>query len=257
MIPETLVLCAAVGGVPTRNCLDFLVLLQTAGATVQLGTALADVSLTRCLQAADAYDILQRRDDLSYVLWVDHDMHTRLDSVARMISCLNIANQSLGVDCCISGAYLNRHQDNRLAAWALKQTRFDDCNHVEVRLPDVEYPMQLYPALCGMGCLLQTRKGFMRHCDGSEHMCYPTQNHIVPIVCQSHPVHASELSQYVDVNANQDLLYWQPEDFDYCAREFDDGRPVYLAPIDWAHDCRGSLVPDLETVFPGLCELRM
>lgn len=248
MIPKTLVLCAAPNGVPTKGCLDFLQLMMCAGATVQLGQCATDVTLTRCLQAADAYDMLRRRDDLQYVLWVDSDMHTTLASVALMLNIVQ-SEQRADVDCNVSGAYRNRHRSNQLAAWAIKGEPGAQAFVHEV---DETTSVELVPALTGMGCLLQTRNAFVSHCHESEHMCYPTIDTMIPVVCQSHPIHASELAQYIDVNANQDLLYWQGEDFDYCAREFDAGRPVYHCPVPWNHDCRSALVPDLETVFPGL-----
>jgi hypothetical protein len=252
MIEETLVLCAAAGGTPSRDCLNFLLLMQSAGAWVQLGTACTDVSLTRCLQAADACEALRSKSNLKYVLWVDHDMHTNLYNVSKMIRALVAVREQMNLDCCISGAYLNRHKDNKLAAWALKGADSSGC--VKVQIGD-EVPMTLIPALCGLGAFLQSKESFLAHCDESEHMCYPTENTIVPVVCQSHPVHASELAEFIHVDANKDRYYWQGEDFDYCTREFDAGRPVYLAPIDWAHESRGILMPDDNTVFPGLGQL--
>lgn len=255
---DVLVLCASLS--PTASCEQYLRTLQSLGATVQYGSCYPEVSLTRCLQAAAAYQTLQCFPRLQWVFWLDHDMCSYPDALETLIMCSEKLSRSGGPVLdplklpSVSGAYINRHDirgATRLAAHALK-----DALPIELSLPIVakrELPdYHATRALVGMGCLLQHRTVFMAHCDESEHFCYPSDDYLVPLVCSSHRWHSSEMAQYLDINGECDKWYWLGEDFSYCIRELDRGREVYLVDVPWGHEFLRVTYPDVGTVFPGL-----
>lgn len=261
---DVLVLCAPHGS-PSPACAHYLQLLQMHGALVQFSVCYAEVGLTRCVQAAAAYQTLRDHPQLRWVFWLDWDMTAHVESLEVLIMVAErlTLNDDRAMTPTVSGAYVNRHDvrngRTRLAAHSCK-----DCITVDVAIPaiireEANGPLpsrgpQSYAAtvaLCGMGCLLQSREVFMLHCDESEHFCYPTEDYLVPLVCQSFRIHASELGQYVAIDASADRYYWQNEDFDYSVRELEKGRTVYVVDIPWGHEFMRATYPDEKTVFPG------
>lgn len=257
---DVLVLCAPHGS-PSPACLSYLQQLQLHGALVQFSVCYADVGLTRCVQAAAAYQTLRNHPQVRWVFWLDWDMHAHIESLEAliMVAVRMSFNDDPAMTPTLSGAYVNRHDirngSTRLAAHSCK-----DCKTVDVDVPAIVRDdgtvaggsaFSATVALCGMGCLLQSREVFMLHCDESEHFCYPTEDYLVPLICQSYRIHASELAQYVAIDPNADRYYWQNEDFDYCVRELDKGRPVYVVDIPWGHEFMSVTYPDAKTVFPG------
>jgi hypothetical protein len=228
--------------------------LREQGATLQLLKATADVALTRNNQAGLAVKMLESNPELDWVLWVDSDMSSSIDSVRLMMT---VAVSLAQVDSYVpnvSGSYVNRHDVagvSRMAAFAVRGAETSTVV-LETTRADLPSELSVVPALTGMGCLLQHRNSFLAHCLESEWFVYPAPPNIVPCVCQPHVAHASELGQYLEMKPNDENLYWVAEDFDYCQREFDMGRVVYVAPIAFGHDNTVRLVPDNSTVFPGL-----
>jgi len=164
----------------------------------------------------------------------------------------------------ISGSYVNRHQPNEhseLAAYALKDAvaRMVAVN-TTVPLPvvtaddqqTVPVHLRCVPALTGLGCFLQHRRAFLSHYHAAPKFIYTTRQQVMPAMCQAHLLHASELSQWLDVDTNADRSFWVADDFDYCLRELEQGRLVYVAPVAFGHDSLIRLMPDSHTVFPGL-----
>ena len=152
----------------------------------------------------------------------------------------------------LSGCYLNRHrQEPQVAAWALKRAEV-----IEIQLKNEDGSLlpgaPLIPALTGLGCFLQSRKVFLLHCEESTNFHYQSPDLIVPQVCASRLIHCSEYSQFIDVPATGDTWYWLGEDFDYCVRELELGRLVYVAPTIFGHVDSIILVPDDNCMFPGL-----
>lgn len=244
-LSNVLVLCAPYDGVSSLPMLT-LAQFQAAGASVQLHQASADVSLTRCLQAASACEQLQANDKLEWVFWLDCDMVGEPMKVATMIDYstqLRQLSEAIDPDYpSLSGCYLNRHrQPPQVAAMSLKRAEPIELN---------DGP--LIPALTGMGCFLQHKSTFTKHCDESTHFHYKDKDTIIPEVCVSRLIHCSEYAQFIDIAADGDAWYWLGEDFDYCVRELEFGRLVYVAPAVFGHVDSIVLVPDGKCMFPGL-----
>jgi hypothetical protein len=250
MYSDVLVLVAPHGS-PTPKCSQYISTLREMGATIVFSQCYAEVSLTRNVAASAAYDVLQKCPDLKWVFWLDADMVGMPYALGTLRAiALSIAEyDSDGRAPTLSGAYVNRHDYRhdrvRLAAHATK-----DAEEIEIAIGGADW--QLTMALCGMGCLLQSRQVFMQHCDESEHFCYPSEDHLVPEVCSAFRVHASELSEYIELQPGADRYYWQNEDFDYCVRELDRGRNVYLVNVPFGHEFMQVVYPTSQAVFPGL-----
>lgn len=254
-LKNVLVMCAPYEGITAIPMLG-LAQMQAAGATVLMHQASADVSLTRCLQAAEACNILHKNSELQWVFWLDSDMASNPSAVVMMIRYaeqLRESNASSdGLAPSLSGCYLNRHrQDSQVAAWALKRA---DAILIELKNDDgsVVPAAPLIPALTGLGCFLQSRKVFLMHCEESTNFHYQSPDIIVPQVCASRLIHCSEYAQFIDILATGDTWYWLGEDFDYCVRELELGRLVYVAPTIFGHVDSIILVPDEKCFFPGL-----
>lgn len=257
---DVLVLCAPHGS-PSPACSHYLQLLQMHGALIQYSVCYAEVSLTRCVQAAAAYQTLRDHPQLRWVFWLDWDMTAHVESLEALIMVAErlTLNDERSMTPTLSGAYINRHDirhaSTRLAAHCCKDNVTLDVDIPAVNREDKTVAggtsFAATVALCGMGCLLQSREVFMLHCDESEHFCYPTEDFLVPMVCQSSRIHASELGQFVAIDPNADRYYWQNEDFDYSVRELDHGRLVYVVDIPWGHEFNRVTYPNEKTVFPG------
>lgn len=255
-LEHVLVLCAPLAS-PTSNCLDFLMAMREAGATVAMASATADAACTRNNQAAQGMLALKSNPELHWVFWCDWDMSAGIDSVAMMIDISTTLQYDSMPFPSISGSYINRHAkdgSSELAAFALKGGPITPVE-IELRNSERKHSMNCIPALTGMGCLLQHADAFLAHCDESEMLTYPKKGQSIPCVCQAHVAHASELGQYLELEAADEDLYWLAEDFDYCTRELDAGRLVYVAPIAFGHDKLVRMLPDSKTVFPGLRKL--
>jgi hypothetical protein len=232
---------------------QFVSRLQAEGANVIKTQAKAEVSLTRCVLANEAYDVLRQASQLEWVFWLDQDISGEPGSVVLMkkISAwLDYEHQ--GMPPSVTGLYVNRYSyPYRMAAYSLKNLDPITLDGEASPVPDEN--LQAVPVLCGMGCLLQHRNVFRQHCDESQHFAFPNRDKIVPEVCSSHIIHSSELAKYVDlVSPEENIYYWQSEDFDYSCREWEHGRPVLALPFAFGHECSRILMPDESTVFPGL-----
>jgi hypothetical protein len=248
---NVLVLCAPFNGVPTASCMHYLLNLQAMGATVQFSTCYAEAALTRCLQAASAYQTLQQRPQLQWVFWVDGDMcsyPSALESLMLLaIKLGEVQGEPILNAPTISGAYVNRHKLQgapKLAAYAVRGAL-----RTPVEVSGEEWGVT--QAFVGMGCLLQSRAVFMAHCDESAHFCYPSEDYLVPLVCQSHRIHCAELAEFLPIDDSKDTFFWHSEDFSYCAHEFERGRLVYLADVPFGHEFLRVSYPDNGCVFPG------
>ena len=249
-----LVLCAASDSAPTYNCKMFLAQLRERGASIQVVKATADAALTRNNQAGLAAKLLEGDKSLDWVLWLDWDMSAAVDAVSLlMVTALSLAAGDTVVPN-VSGSYVNRHSaegSSLLSAFAIKQAQVVVVT-LETERKDFPSELSVVPALTGMGCLLQHRSSFLAHCIESEQFTYPKHPDLLPCVCQPHVSHASEMGQYLELKPDDESLYWIGEDFDYCMREFDMGRPVYVSPVQFGHDSVVRLMPDSSTIFPGL-----
>lgn len=233
---------------------QFVNRMQSEGAHVIRTEAKAEVSLTRCVLAGAAYNVLQQAKELEWVFWLDQDISGEPGNVVAMIEvakAIGILNEPVTMPS-VTGLYVNRYsRPPRMALYAIT-------NCTPVVMPEGQHPIagagniDCVPVLCGMGCLLQHREVFMQHCDESRHFAFPNRDTIVPEVCTSHPIHSSELAKYIPVSPDEDLYYWQSEDFDYCTREWEQGRLVLSLPFMFGHECNRILMPDDTTVFPGL-----
>lgn len=223
--------------------------LQAEGACILKTQAKAEVSLTRNVLAGHACDALRSLPNLHWVFWLDQDITGTVGGVLQLIELSShIMQLSTGLGYpTMSGMYVNRYVTPRiLACHALRgmdRLRIDDLG---------EHPLDCVPALCGMGCLLQHRSTFLAHCDESPHFLFPTRDTIVPEVCSSHRIHSSEIAKYLPIDPELDAYWWQSEDFDYCAREFEQGRLVFAAPVAFGHETESILWPDEQATFPGL-----
>jgi len=256
-LKNVLVLCAPYGGI-TAVPMHSLAKMQAAGATVLMHQASADVSLTRCLQAGEAQNVLHKNLELEWVFWLDADMASDPSAVVTMIQYAeqlrDLQETGPKLHPSLSGCYMNRHRNPpQVSAVALKRAEI-----IELPLKNndgTEHPAApLIPALTGLGCFLQSREVFLMHCEESTNFHYDDPDHIVPQVCTSRVIHCSEYAQFVEVAANQDKWFWLGEDFDYCVRELEVGRLVYVAPTVFGHIDSIVLVPDDRVMFPGLTE---
>ncbi|UCC72319.1 MAG: hypothetical protein JSV86_18425 [Gemmatimonadota bacterium] len=73
----------------------------------------------------------------------------------------------------------------------------------------------------------------MNHCEESAEV--PHDNSTMPCVTASGPLKKQD-----------GTIIWAPEDFTYCACEWNAGRGVYLAPVRFGHVGRVVLYPDDE-----------
>lgn len=255
-IYDDVLVISAPHGSPTPSCGTYFHRLQSLGAHVYNSTCHAEVGLTRCLQAASAYQLFQSNERLNWLFWVDGDMVADPRALQALILISERIEAMSGQYATVSGAYVNRHDiehNVRLAAHAVKRSFSFEVNLAPNPADLLErcvYHATL--ALCGMGCLLQHRSTFMQHCDESEHFCYPNEEYLIPLVCQSTRIHASELAEFLHVDASKDLWYWNNEDFDYSMRELSKGRCVYLVDVPFGHEFARVTFPDRNTVFPGL-----
>lgn len=248
-LSDVLVMLAPYGRA-SESTTHFVDVLRMQGATLIKTQAKAEVSLTRCVLASCAYDVLRTMPHLNWAFWLDQDVSSNPSSVQDLIRIAQfIRNNGEGIDYpTLSGVYVNRHTTPpRVAAYAIR--RMDPLRLVG---PVAPQEIECVPALCGMGCLLQHRATFMAHCDESEHFAFPNRNTIVPEVCSSHRIHSSEFGKYIELPEGEDLYYWMSEDFDYCAREFEHGRLVLTCPVMFGHETEHVLWPDGTCVFPGL-----
>jgi len=258
-LSNVLVLCAP-HGAPTPACSDTILALHQAGAVIQLTQCTSDAALTRNRQATLAQRSLISHggEKFDWVFWLDGDMSGPPDAVRLMISVAQALTDG-GVVPSISGMYVNRHHPAghlEVAAFALNGAveRVVAVERLEPAAPGAPTPLYLrcVPALTGLGCFLQSRATFLAHYDESPRFVHTDINSPIAAVCQAHLIHASELGEWVDVDRTADRAFWIAEDFDYCTRELEEGRMVFVAPISWAHDKVISLMPDSRTVFPGL-----
>jgi len=256
-LSNVLILCAPYAGIQHLTQIA-LAQFQACGAAIQTGKASADVSLTRCLQALQAHKLLRARPDLEWVFWLDADMTASVEGLFLLIAYSIAMREALdfGPDLypSLSGCYVNRHSETGrdISAFALKHAE-----PVEITLPDDMGAGPVIPALCGLGCFLQHRDAFIAHCESSTwftHKGGQGENAIVrvPQVCCSRIIHASEYAQLIDCSPDDDVWYWSGEDFDYCIRELESGRLVYVAPVIFGHLSEIVLVPDNSCMFPGL-----
>lgn len=248
-LENVLVLCAPFGPLArsTRQMLDDL---SGEGATIQEAQAQAEVSLTRCVQATAAYNFLDKKPRLDWVFWLDHDIVAGPHAVKMLIDYALILQEQSSlpqpIPPSLSGCYVNRHNHPpRIAAYKLQRA-----DVINFGVGDAN--VNMVPALTGMGCFLQHRRAFMAHCEEARGFMFPDPDHVTSEVCTSHLIHASELAQFLDVDAGSDCWHWLAEDFDYCIRELEAGRLVYMAPVVFGHLDSVVLMPDARTVFPGL-----
>ena len=244
-VTGVLVLCPSYGPMPLQT-LKTLLELQSEGATILLTNALADVSLSRCILAGEAEKYLQANDDIDFVFWLDSDVWGNAQSVRALAQQILDFEKSSGAVATMSGLYLSRHTKlNRVAAHKLGQVDV-------VQIDGQPEGAVLVPALCGMGALMQTVDTFLKHCAESPRIFWPDRKNTIPHVCQSSPINAMSLSKYFPVIGDFDVLFWHGEDFDYCAREIDEGRPVFVAPIMFGHSSTQELTPVGDVIFPGM-----
>lgn len=253
-LSDVLVLLAPYG-TERASTAQFVSRLQEQGANVLRTQAKAEVSLTRNVIAGGAYDVLRQAPELEWVFWLDQDVSGNAGNLVVMKQVAEIFGRMSepNVYPSITGLYMNRYSNpTRLAAYAVARMGAMKLPAAIHGIADVG-DLEVVPVLCGLGCLLQHRSTFMRHCDESQHFGFPNRERLVPEVCSSHLIHSSELAKYIDaVGADEDFYYWQSEDFDYCCREWEHGRSVYSLPIAFGHECDRILYADEHTVFPGL-----
>lgn len=246
-VSGVLVLCPSYGPMSLAT-VHTLLDLQAEGATVMLSSAVADVSLSRCILAGCAEDYLHEHDDIDFVFWLDSDVSGNADSVRALAQMLLDFEKLTGTCPSMSGLYVSRHQQHRVAAHKLGQVDPVQLERIDGRS---DPSVLLVPALCGMGAFMQTVDTFQKHCSESPRMFWPTREHTIPVVCESSPITAMALSKYFAVAGDFDVLFWHGEDFDYCAREIDQGRPVFVAPVMFSHSAMQQCVPLGEVIFPG------
>lgn len=253
-LENLLVSCIAIDGRPSRLTNDYIERLRSEGATILSGEGATDVSLARCLQAESVLHYLSEDTKAKYVLWLDADVATSIECTQALVNICAAANRFRV--CSVSGAYVNRHRFNQieqeLAAYVLRA----DSKYRESDLKiDVEYgQVILRPALTGLGCLLQPRAVFENHCRESAVFSYGPLGRMVHEVCNSRVISHEALRQFFAVPDACTTNFWHGEDFDYTAREFKQGRPVYFAPIDFGHESRTILLPNVNTILPGWYE---
>lgn len=210
--------------------------MAVAGAQIHLGECHPDVSLTRNLQAYLAERTLLEDEQLKWVFWLDHDIMLPVESVVEL---RELARASGGS---VSGLYINRHQAELLAAaecvigWPAKTVELDWM-----------LPTMLLPAFCGFGAFMQSRESFLRHCVESERFAFHTYRD-VPAAFRCGIVQSSMARHLIRTVGD---YIWMSEDFDYCMREFNAQRPVYLSHVQCKHHSGTWLVPPDEVVVPG------
>jgi len=249
-LDNLLVLCLSYGS-PGLQTVQMLLDLRDAGATVRIVRGPADVCVARCIQAAAAEVCLAAIPTYEYILFLDNDVWSSAESIAKMIQASrDLALQLGGVEPSLSGLYLNRHKRNKTAAAQMRRG--------SKQLPCVlegsaELTTVAVHAMTGLGAFLMPTDAFEAHCSESARMYWPDRQHTIPIVCNSHPIEAKELAQYVDgIDGEGRALFWQGEDFDFCVREFKAGRNVLVAPVLFRHTTTYELDPIGSVTFPGL-----
>lgn len=255
---DVLVLCAPPSGVPSPACFNYVQQLHALGALVQFSACYAEVSLTRSVQAAAAMKTLEKHPKLRWVFWLDWDMCSNQAALETLIMASERLWEMGGENSqfpTVCGAYVNRHDVRQGGLTRLAAHAVFTASPIEFDVPDIEHGsivLHATMALCGMGCLLQSRDCFVAHYNESPEFCYPNETVVVREVCSSGRVHVSELAEFVAVDASKDLFYWSNEDFDYTSRELSHGRPVYLVNVPFGHEFMQVALPDARTVFPGL-----
>lgn len=235
-LSDTLVMVAALDSLAGGTSVS-LNSLAIAGAIIQYGSCYAEVSLTRNLQAYHAEKKLRGDDSLRWVLWLDHDVMIMADGIAHLRELARFSQGS------VSALYLNRHQDSPVAAAEYVKGRAARVVEYESGEKSV-----LLPALTGLGAFMQSREAFLLHCDESERFAFHSYRQEVPAVCMSAIYDSSYAGNYVRTVGDR---VWVNEDFDYCIREFEQGRSVYLSAIQCKHRTSTWLTPPEAVVVPG------
>jgi len=221
--------------------------LRDCGANLLIHDAQADVSLTRSCICHAAYEKLDKSTD--YVFFLDHDIAAPPEAFLRLTEISERLTDHYQTLTSVSGIYINRHLPDKaiVAAWKLR-----DQDPINYGHPKASPDAVIIPALTGLGAFCMPVNAFMAHVEESERACFPDPDHTVARVCQTGLVTAEYLQRFIDhkklVEAPKGCLYWNMEDFDFCCREFDHGRMVVAAPINFAH--RGK-IPGNRTLFPG------
>lgn len=240
-----LVLCPCYGQMPLQT-VHTLINLQAEGANILLTRAVADVTLSRCIIAGMAEKIIRDpKSDVDFVFWLDSDVWGNADSVRELGRMILEFEKESGRAPTLSGLYLSRHAPKQVAAHKLR-----DVDPLPVPRGGNDGAL-LMPALCGMGCMMQTAETFIKHVDESARCYWPDRAHTIPMVCESGTRAPQWLAKYLPLTGDPDALFWHGEDFDYCARELDRGRPVFVAPIMFGHTSSQELTPVGELTFPG------
>ena len=248
-LDNLLVLCLTESQ-PHLRTTQMLLDLRDAGATSRIVKAPADVSVARCIQAAAGELCLEAISSYEYILFLDDDVWSSSEAVARLIQCCRDLALRFGAEPSVSGLYLNRHKSSKMAAAQVRRGHAPvPCVLDGTGNPD---PVAV-PALTGLGAFLMPVDAFRKHCEESARLYWPDRQHTIPVVCNSSPIEAKELAQYVEgVDGEGRALFWQGEDFDFCVREFKAGRNVLVAPVLFRHTSSCELDPVGPVTFPGL-----
>jgi hypothetical protein len=250
-LDELLVTCMSYGH-PGIHTLQLLLELQGCGATVLLIEGAAGLALARCQTAGHLEKYLHQtnRPDFDYLLLLDDDVSGSVAAVQQLIHLSRYLTIRLGAKPSLGGLYLSRRTKNpTAAAHALK-------DRAPIACPSAALDAVAIHALCGLGAFLMPIGSFLKHCDESERMLRPPPIHSVPIVCTTTPTKPSRVTDYLGGFERLSLLadepFWLGEDYDFCLREIEHGRPVLLAPTRFQHTSTQELEPTGPVLFPGL-----
>jgi hypothetical protein len=225
-LERTLVLVPSYDGLEphTEACLEWL---RGLGARVIHSTHCADVALHRCLLATAAFESLDyggSNSDRSWILWLDSDVS--IDKFELWL--LFDDSAAIGEACPDLEASVSARYLTKLSA-KLAAVRAPQRQDLRTRAGNMQ------PVYSGLGCLLSTAKGFVRHCQDAAKAVMPGGS--VQLVCTSGPALAGS------------ELHWQSEDWSYCVAEWRLGA-VYLSRARARHSRLVLTMPD-EQLWAG------
>jgi hypothetical protein len=235
-LSDVLVLCPSYRGAEPRAA-AFQQSLAEAGALLCVSHGLSDIAMHRCVVAARGMKLLAEREHLKFVLWLDDDMLTSIESVAFLRAAVMASNQAC------TAYYCKRGFPHELAlrevpeiAPSLVSLMLDSMLTIEVR-----------PTLCGMGFMMLSREQFLEHC-GIVPRVVRSADSYVPAICRSGPVETTWTeSDPVETTWTKSgevvSVAWFSEDISYCDSLWTLVKGVVAVPIAVAHLSTVALLP--------------
>lgn len=201
--------------------------LSACGATIVASYHCSDVALHRNLVAGRALQVLERNENLRFVLWLDDDMVGTVAHVAFLrATCEDIEASATGL-------YCKRTDPSVLT---IKQQAREDMREAVIQTESEALAFTSHGVIAGMGCLLVPRTEFLVHA-----ATVPAFDHViagrktaVPALCCS--------GVCPDENGK---IGWVSEDQCYCQGLWQWGNGVWTSPIVFGHMSETALTPQV------------